>query len=153
MLRAGMTDAEGEKTRPGEADGADPSPDPDPLFEIPAHPERRYPSGGGVEYEGGTVFTLTPEPAADDEALTALVEQVLAEASFTHGDWFDLPMPLYLVHDEETGDVFRVAVRDGTVEFHVLPATGAAGLRHLYERLLAADGDRSFSVDCRITGE
>jgi len=146
-----MTDAEGETTRPDGADDADASPD--PLFEIPARPERRYPSGGGLEYEGGAVFTLTPERAADDEALTALVERVLTAASYTYGDWFDLPMPLYLVHDEETGDVFRVAVRDGGIEFHVLPATGAAGLRRLYERLLAAADDRSFDVDCRITAD
>jgi hypothetical protein len=152
-----MTDAEGEDATPDGADAADPPPDadrdsdPDPSFEIPARPRRRYPSGGGVEYEGETVFTLTPEQATDDETLTALVERVLADDSYTYGDWFDLPMPLYLVHDAATGDVFRVAVRDGGIEFHVLPATGAAGLRRLYDRLLAADADRSFEVDRRST--
>jgi len=147
-----MTDGEGEGATPDGSGRAERVADPDPLFEIPTRPRRRYPSGGGVEYEGETVFTLSPESDTDDETLTALVERVLADAPYTYGDWFDLPMPLYLVHDGETGDVFRVGVRDGEIEFHVLPATEAAGLRRLYERLRSADGDRSFDVDCRITG-
>ena len=57
-----------------------------------------------------------------------------------------------IVHDDETGDVFRVAVRNGQIEFHVLPATEAPGLRALYDRLVAAD-DRSWQVDCRIASE
>jgi hypothetical protein len=57
-------------------------------------------------------------------------------------------MPLYLVHDDETGDTFRVAIRDGVVEFHVLPETSPAGLRDLYERLVAAS-DTTWSVTCR----
>lgn len=115
----------------------------DPDFEIPARPERRYPRHGGVEYDGQTVFTLRPaddREDRDDDDLTGLVESVLSQSPYTYGDWFDLPMPLLLVHDEETGDTFRVAVRDGAVELHVLPATGSAGLRALYDRLSAVDG-------------
>ncbi|WP_336133936.1 hypothetical protein [Natronomonas amylolytica] len=108
-----------------------------PTFAISDRPVRRYPRRGGVEYEGETVFAVTPADDYDDPQLAALVESVLDEGPYRYGDWFDLPMPLYLVHDEETGDTFRVAVRDGSVEFHVLPNTDSAGLRALYERLVA----------------
>ena len=113
-----------------------------PTFAIPDRPRRRYPRRGGVEYEGQTVFSLTPGEAYDDGELAALVESVLEAEPYRYGDWFDLPMPLYLVHDDGTGDTFRVAVRDGVVEFHVLPDTEPEGLRRLYERLgEATDGD------------
>jgi hypothetical protein len=166
-----MTDAEGESTGGSATDATDGSEMAESdaagderedaagtvgtgdLFEIPARPERRFPTSGGMEYEGETVFTLAPDPPADDETLTRLVERVLDDEPYTYGDWFDLPMPLFLVHDEETTDVFRVAVRDGRVELHVLPATESPGLRGLYDRLRAADGDRSWQVDCRIAAE
>ncbi|MFB6172105.1 MAG: hypothetical protein ABEJ23_06190 [Haloarculaceae archaeon] len=119
----------------------------EPSFDIPARPTRRF-SRQTVEYEGETVFELHPDPGADDAALAALVERVLCEVPYRYGDWFELPMPLYLVHDGETGDTFRVAVRDGRVELHVLPATESAGLRALYDRLAAAS-DREWSVRCR----
>lgn len=119
----------------------------EPTFEIPGHPRRRY-SRQTVEYEGETVFELHPTPETETERLTRLVERVLAEEPYRYGDWFELPMPLFLVHDGETGDTFRVAVRDGRVEFHVLPETDSAGLRALYERLQEASG-RSWRVDCR----
>lgn len=118
-----------------------------PSFDIPARPRRRYPYSGGVEYEGETVFTLTPADERADEYLTQLVERVVEE-SYTYGDWFDLPMPLFLVHDDETGDVFRVAVRDGGVELHVLPATESAGLRRFYDRLVE-ESDTTWCVECR----
>jgi hypothetical protein len=111
----------------------------EPTFAIPRSPERRYPHRGGVEYEGETVFSLTPTAGYDDAELIELVESVLAADHYRYGDWFDLPMPLYLVHDDVTGDTFRVAVRDGSVEFHVLPDTEPEGLRRLYERLSATD--------------
>jgi hypothetical protein len=120
-----------------------------PSFEIPARPRRRYPHDGGVEYDGETVFTLTPDPARETGALDRLVERVLAAEPYTYGDWFELPMPLYLVNDGETGDVFRVAIRDGTVELHVLPATDPEGLRAFYDRL-AAVGDVEWAVECRV---
>ncbi|MFQ3318340.1 MAG: hypothetical protein ACI8UR_000849 [Natronomonas sp.] len=119
-----------------------------PTFAIPERPERRYPRRGGVEYEGETVFSLTPTAEQPDADLAALVEAVLEQPPYRYGDWFDLPMPLYLVHDDETGDTFRVAVRDGTVEFHVLPATESAGLRALHRRLDAAS-DCGWAVRCR----
>jgi len=119
-----------------------------PTFDIPARPDRRYPSFSGLRYEGETVFTLVPEPSREDERLAALVERVLASDHYRYGDWFDLPMPLYLVHDDGTGDTFRVAVRDGTVELHVLSQTEPAGLRALYERLDRAS-DCAWTVERR----
>ena len=109
-----------------------------PTFAIRQRPTRRYPRRGGVEYEGESVFRLVPATDVDDAALADLLESVLSADGYRYGDWFDLPMPLYLVHDDDTGDTFRVAVRDGRVEFHVLPATEPPGLRRLYERLLEA---------------
>lgn len=111
-----------------------------PRFAIPRRPVRRYPRRGGVEYLGETVFSLTPAAEYDDGELEAVLESVLGEGPYRYGDWFDLPMPLFLVHDDETGDTFRVAVRDGDVEFHVLPETDSEGLRALYRRLSAHDG-------------
>jgi hypothetical protein len=111
--------------------------DTEPTFEIPKHPERRYPRRGGVEYEGKTVFTLTPEGNCGESALVTLVESVLDRSPYRYGDWFDLPMPLYLVHDDRTGDTFRVGIRDGAVELHVLPETESEGLAAFYDRLAA----------------
>ncbi|MFB6189072.1 MAG: hypothetical protein ABEI57_04240 [Halapricum sp.] len=119
-----------------------------PSFDIPVRPQRRYPYSGGVEYEGETVFTLQPSRNRADETLRDLVEGVLRADPYTYGDWFDLPMTLFLVHDGETGDVFRLSIRDGVVELHVLPATESAGLRRFYERLDAAS-DVAWHVDCR----
>lgn len=119
-----------------------------PTFAIPQPPVRRYPRRGGVEYEGQTVFSLTPADPLDDPELASLVRAVLEGDPYRYGDWFDLPMPLYLVHDDETGDTFRVAVRDGDVEFHVLPDTESEGLRRLYERLVDAS-DTTWAVERR----
>ncbi len=107
-----------------------------PSFVIPERPTRRYPRGGGVEYDGGTVFSLRPDAAKSDESLTRLVKGVLDRPQYRYGDWFDLPMPLYLVHDDHSGDTFRVGIRDGVVKLYVLPTTGSDGLRAFYERLL-----------------
>jgi len=120
------------------------------TFAIRQRPTRRYPRRGGVEYEGGTVFEVTPAAPREDGALAILVESVLEDEPYRYGDWFDLPMPLYLVHDDDTGDTFRVAVRDGVVEFHVLPATEPPGLRRLYERLREAT-DCEWSVSARTS--
>jgi hypothetical protein len=103
----------------------------DPIFAVD-HPEREHRRSGGMRYEGGTVFVLTPADAAD---LAGLVADLLDSGPYRYGDWFDLPMPLFLVHDDDTDDTFRVAVRDGTVELHVRSATGPAGLRAFYDRL------------------
>jgi hypothetical protein len=58
-------------------------------------------------------------------------------------------MALYLVRDEETGDVFRVSIRDGAVRLHVLPATEEAGLRAFYERLVT-HSTTEWAVERRI---
>jgi len=118
-----------------------------PLFEIPVRPERTFPFRGGVEYEGSTTFVLRPAQQPQ-ETLTELVAGVLADGPYRYGDFLRLPMPLYLLKDDETGDVFRLSVREGTVRLHVLPATDSAGLRALYDRLT----DRTsvgWSVECR----
>ena len=120
----------------------------EPSFTIPRRPERRYSRHAGLEYEGSTVFSLAPTDPRDpeDEALDELLRNVLDGDPYTYGDWFDLPMALYLVHDTETGDVFRVSVRDGRIEFHVLPGTDPDGLRALYGRL-AARSEREWIVE------
>ncbi len=107
----------------------------DPSFAIPARPRRRFPFEGGVEYEGKTVFRLQPSPERGTGRLADLVAAVLDAGPYRYGDFLELPMPLYLVRDERTGDVFRVSVRDGVVRLHVLPETESAGLRAIYERL------------------
>lgn len=122
--------------------------DDDPTFSIPQRPTRRYRRRGGVEYEGETVFTLRPERDSEERSLTALAESVLGRGPYRYGDWFDLPMPVYLVHDDETGDTFRVAVRDGTVQLYVLPDTDPPGLRAFYERLDRRT-ESAWSVACR----
>lgn len=104
-------------------------------FEIPARPERRYPAAGGVEHAGGTAFYLTPGPSLPVDELDDHLAAVLADDRYVKGDWFDLPMPVYLVHDREVSTAFRVVVRDDRVELHVLPATDPAGLAALFERL------------------
>jgi hypothetical protein len=119
-----------------------------PSFEIPRRPERRYSRHAGLEYEGTTVFSLLPATERDDGALDDLLRGVLDGDTYTYGDWFDLPMALYLVHDTGTGDVFRVSVRDGAIEFHVLPDTGPEGLRALYRRLAVRSG-HEWVVECR----
>jgi hypothetical protein len=120
----------------------------EPSFAIPARPTRRFPYEGGVEYEGETVFVLEPSVGRTTDELAAIVESVFADGPYRYGDFFELPMPLYLVRDDATADVFRVSVRDGTVRFHVLPETESAGLRALYERI-DATSDVDWRVHCR----
>ena len=120
----------------------------DPSFAIAHHPERRYSRHSGLEYEGTTVFSLRPAADHGNDWLDELLHEVLDGDTYTYGDWFDLPMALYLVHDGDTGDVFRVAVRDGRIEFHVLPETEPSGLRALYGRL-AARTDHEWTVERR----
>lgn len=118
----------------------------DPTFEIPVHPERRY-TRQTVYYEGDVVFTLTPDGQAG--TLEPLLANVLEAGPYRYGDWFDLPIAVFLVHDEETCDTFRVSIRDGAVTLHVLPETTAAGLRALYDRLVRMS-ECSWSVDRRV---
>lgn len=120
----------------------------EPSFAIPHHPERRYSRHAGLEYEGTTVFSLLPTREYTDSELNELLRGVLDSDSYVYGDWFDLPMTLYLVHDTETGDVFRVSVRNSRIELHVLPGTDSAGLRALYRRVCAAS-ECEWSVESR----
>ena len=137
-----------ESGSPDRGGAADPGPD---EFAIPARPDRRYPRSGGVEYVGGTVFSFAPGADREDAELAALVESVLESGAYRYGDWFDLPMPLYLVHDDDTHDTFRVAVRDGRVEVHVLPETDPGGVRALHERLAEASGETvEWTVERRV---
>lgn len=114
-------------------------PDREADFSIPDRPTPTYSRHDGVDYEGGCVFELVPRGLGHKQ-LADLVRETLADGPYRYGDWFDLPMPLFLVHDDSTGDTFRVGVRDGRVELHVRPQTTAEGLRALYERLADATG-------------
>jgi len=124
----------------------------DPSFSIPARPTRRFPHGSGVEYEGGTEFELKPDTEYTEPALAAVVADLLSAGPYRYGDFHDLPMPLWLVRDEDTADVFRVAVRDGTVRLHVLPETEPPGLQRFYDRLCADDESIDWRVDHRVDG-
>lgn len=119
----------------------------DPTFEIPVHPERRY-TRQTVYYEGDVVFTLTPT-GLQTGTLKPLLAEVLDTGPYRYGDWFDLPMAVFLVHDDGTGDTFRVSIRDGAVTLHVLPDTTPAGLRALYDRLVRRSGC-AWTVDRRV---
>lgn len=123
---------------------------PEPSFTIPVRPERTYPFSGGVTYEGETTFVLAPEADLTTDSLRRLVADVLADGPYRYGDFLNLPMPLYLVKDDQTSDVFRLSVRDGSVRLHVLPDTESAGLRAMYDRLVAESGV-DWSVECRST--
>ena len=117
-----------------------------PSFEIPARPERHFSGAGGLEYRGGSVFRLSPTGTEEEELpdadLVGLVDAVLRAGPYQYADFHDLPMPFWLVRDRETGDAFRVAVRDGEIRLHVLPRTEPPGLQAFYERL----GDREGAV-------
>jgi hypothetical protein len=120
-----------------------------PAFEIPVRPERTFPFQGGVEYVGSTTFVLCPAGTPAKRPADT-VELLLEEGPYRYGDFLSLPMPLYLVKDTETGDVFRVGVRDGTVQLHVLPATDPPGLRAMYSRLVARTVTE-WTVECRTS--
>lgn len=120
----------------------------DPSFVIPQHPERTYPYSGGVEYEGETLFGLVPSGDRSNEELDSLVVTVLERGPYRYGDFLNLPMPLYLVRDDDTRDVFRLSVRDAEIRLHVLPDTGSDGLRAIYERI-----DDRTDVDWQVSCE
>ena len=120
----------------------------EPSFAIPARPERRFPSRGGIEYDGDTTFTLTPAVDQDGTTLESLVERVLDDGPYRAGDFLELPMVVWLVRDDQTADVFRVSIRDGCVRLHVLPSTESTGLRRFYDRL-ADHSDCDWRVECR----
>lgn len=119
----------------------------DPSFDIPSRPERRYPASGGVEYEGTTVFSVEPAVERSIDDLEDLLISVLEGERYVTGDFFDLPAPAYLVRDEVVGTSFRAVVRDGHVEFHVLPHTEASALAALYDRIVD-ETDVEWDVEC-----
>lgn len=122
--------ADGETTPPDGEDGR--------TFELPEGPERRYTRSGGVEYEGRVVFCLDPDPELPVDELEGLLADAFEDDRYVPCDWFDFPLPVYLVHDREVSTAFRVVVRTGGLELHVLPSTDPDGLRSLYRRLDAA---------------
>jgi hypothetical protein len=95
--------------------------------EIPTRPERRCPSAGGLEYDGGTRFELVPIDDPGD-SVARLVEQVLRAGPYRHGDFHELPMPLFLVRDDQAKldvhceTVLGVAVADRLDELHAYDA-------------------------------
>lgn len=115
-------------------------------FEIPNHPERRF-TRSTVRHAGGAEFTLTPVETTSD--LDSILSDVLEDGPYRYGDWFDLPMTVFLVHDGETHDTFRVSVRDGTVRLHVLPETEPSGLKAIYDRLNATT-ESGWTIDRRV---
>ena len=120
----------------------------EPSFDVPDRPARHYPPSGGVEYEGQAVFHLTPEAGRTTAELDEVLGTVLADERYVRGDFFDLPAPAYLVRDATVGTSFRVVVRDGHVELHVLPHTESVALEDLYERL-AEESGVDWTVECR----
>ena len=103
-------------------------------FDIPARPTRAYTRLGDVETDGQTRFIL--RPLAEETAVSDWVDEVLAADRYTYGDWFELPYPVYLVHDSVVATVFRTAIRAPRVELHVLPETKPAGLEAFYRQLV-----------------
>jgi len=79
-----------------------------------------------------------------------MVESILETGPYRWGDFFSLPMPLYLVKDTETTDVFRISIRDGRVRLHVLPATEKEGLRAFYDRI-RANTDCGWDITTQVT--
>jgi hypothetical protein len=114
----------------------------DPAFEIPVYPDCDY-SNGGITRTGGTVFSLTPEDGSVGECL----ERVFSRERYTAGDWFDLPSPVYLVHDCDLGTVFRVVGYDTRVELHVTSTTESQGLRAFYDAIGEESGTE-WHVEC-----
>ena len=106
-----------------------------PSFDIPVRPERRYTRNGGVAYEGGTTFHLVTKPSLSADDLESILTTVLDNDRYVRGDWFDLPRPVFLVHDRTVSTAFRVVVRSGRLELHVLPSTDPAALKAIFDQL------------------
>lgn len=107
----------------------------DPSFDVPERPERHYPASGGVEYESGVVFSLSPTSDPEGASLVDLLADVLDDDRYVRGDFFDLPAPAYLVRDTALGTSFRTVVRKGGIQLHVLPHTDTTALENLYRAL------------------
>lgn len=120
-----------------------------PSFAIPHRPRRTFDRAGRLSYEGRVLFRLEPDR---EIALEDVVDAVLESGPYRAGDFRDLPMVVYLVRDDESGDVFRVSIRDGAVRLHVLPETESGGLTRFYERLRKRS-DCEWSIERRIEGD
>ncbi|WP_331233079.1 hypothetical protein [Natronorarus salvus] len=114
----------------------------DPAFDAPTRPERVL-DDGGVEYAGRVVYTLSPE----DGPVERWVEDVLDAERYTAGDWFDLPLPVYLVCDHEVGSLFRVVVAADSVQLQLLPDTDERALSAFFDRL-RSESDVEWTVCC-----
>jgi len=119
-----------------------------PSFAIPARPRRQYDRAGRLSYKGSVLFRLEPTDSEGID-LQVLLETILQSGPYRHGDFHDLPMVVYLVRDEETSDVFRVSIRDGALQLHVLPATESDGLRQFYDRLCEGT-ETEWTVERRV---
>ena len=115
----------------------------DARFDAPSRPERVL-DDGGVEYAGKVVYTLSPE---GEGPVRRWVEGVLGADRYTAGDWFDLPLPVYLVCDHEVGSLFRVVVATDSVQLQLLPDTEERALSAFFDRLRAAS-DVEWTVRC-----
>jgi len=133
-----------------EAGVAAPVSDDAPAFESPERPRRRLTPGGGVEYEGEVLFALEPVGGAAVPDLDERLGAALSADRYVDGDFFELPQPVYLVHDEALSTTFRAAVRPDRIELHMLPDTDPAALAELYVRVAAAS-DRDWRVDREVT--
>ncbi|WP_181686915.1 hypothetical protein [Halorhabdus salina] len=122
----------------------------EPAFTIESRPQRKYDRAGRLSYEGTMIFRLEPVGGLSDSALRKHLDSVLDDGPYQYGDFLDLPMVVYLVNDEETGDVFRASIRDGAIRLHVLPETESAGLRQCFERLQDHTED-GWNVDSQTT--
>ena len=114
-----------------------------PAAEETANADRSYPDASEAD---------RPDPRHADYSdvdLVQLVDDVLASGPYQYGDFHELPMPLWLVRDRETSDAFRVAVRNGEIQLHVLPRTEAPGLQAFYDRVESASEDSVWRVRTR----
>ncbi len=118
----------------------------DAPFDVPDRPERRL-DDGSVEYAGKVVYRLEP---GSEGPVERWVTEVLAADRYTAGDWFDLPLPVYLVCDHEVGSLFRVVVSSGHVELQLLPETDERALSAFFDRLRAESDEIEWSVRCEV---
>jgi hypothetical protein len=118
----------------------------DAPFDVPDRPERRL-DDGSVEYAGKVVYRLEPGSKGPVERW---VGAVLDADRYTVGDWFDLPLPVYLVCDHQVGSLFRVVVSATDVELQLLPETDERALSAFFDRLRRESDGTEWSVSCEV---
>lgn len=116
------------------------------AFRIDEWPTREFDPNGRATVHGGVRFEL--RPTAERVEVAEAVDAALADDRFTAGSWFDLPQPVYLVHDTAVGTVFRVVVGANHVGLDVLPTTDPRGLSAFHRRLTAVSG-AAWTIDRR----